>query len=572
MSTHLAKLFTRDDRAVAPIIGVILLFGIFFIGFAGYQAEYVPQQNAETEFQHYQDVQNDLTVVRNAVSRAGQQNQPQFESVRLGTTYRERILAINPPAPAGTLRTTRSYKIKIRRSDGTKVVPTIPTRFLEYQNQYNELDIDLIRYENSVLYLTDAGQRESVVLEEQNLVRNDTVVITALQKPFSESSIGRATVELYPTQANSQELPSGDLNVTLPTRLSASYWNTALSEYNWLEFTVFNDGTYPGDVQVLEIKVDSDKIELNTVGISEPTEDSAKLNMRTDSPGPSKPPTQDNSIVYTDSNANLFSITDDSNPTDYSYADAQVIGPDSADLDGDGEVEIPVVDTNGNMKFVSSTGSISNPQSNANAKGSNSIMTVGEWDGSPSSVFFAGKNNKIYRANANSGPQLINDLSGQPKADAVLGIADIDDDGTEELIYGGKGPGGNSNTINYIDGPGGSVKHITNSGYGTNNAPGVGSPGDFNNDGKSLIPIVDGSNNIKLIDSTGVVRTLTQVSATKSPITTADVVGDSKPEIVYIESSKLKYISNVNSANPSTGFIRDDNGSKVDASDKRGVA
>ena len=149
--------FADDTRAVAPLIGFILLFGLFVVAFSGHQASAVPQQNAETELQHYQNVQNDLTVVRNAISRAGQQNQRQFESVRLGTTYRERVLALNPPSPAGDLRTSDEYDIRIQRGDGAQVIDPVSTRFLEYRNQYHELDIDAIRYEHSVLYLTDAG-------------------------------------------------------------------------------------------------------------------------------------------------------------------------------------------------------------------------------------------------------------------------------------------------------------------------------------------------------------------------------------------------------------------------------
>jgi hypothetical protein len=260
MSTHLAKLFSGDDRAVAPIIGVILLFGIFFIGFAGYQAEYVPQQNAETEFQHYQDVQNDLTVVRNAISRAGQQNQNQFESVQLGTNYPQRILALNPPDPTGTLRTKGPYNIII--DNGTES-EEIKTRFIEYQNGYNELNIEPIYYENSVLYL-DSEQR--VFFEDQNLVQDngDTVVITALQREFSRSAVGRITVELYPTDSGNP-LPAGDeFEITLPTQLPETYWRDQLQG----ERPISNFG-YDGteDPNQVSFNVSSEDLEFNTVGI-----------------------------------------------------------------------------------------------------------------------------------------------------------------------------------------------------------------------------------------------------------------------------------------------------------------
>lgn len=275
MSTHLAKLFTQDDRAVAPIIGIILLFGIFFIGFAGYQAEYVPQQNAETEFQHYQDVQNDLIVVRNAISRAGQQNQNQFESVQLGTNYRQRILAINPPAPTGTLRTSDERTITINNeTDSTDIT----TRFLEYRNGYNELSVERIYYENSVLYL-DSEQR--VFFEDQNLVQDngDAVVITALQREFSRSAVGRITVELYPTDGGDQ-LPTGDLEVTLPTQLPKSYWMEQLRGEEPISSFNYNDRE--NNVNQVLFDVNSEDLEFNTVGINDEPNEGSKLNTGTD--------------------------------------------------------------------------------------------------------------------------------------------------------------------------------------------------------------------------------------------------------------------------------------------------
>jgi len=67
-----------DERGVAPLIGFILLFAIGVVAFSGYQAVQVPQQNAATEFQHSQDVQNDLIGVRSSISTAGQADVSQF--------------------------------------------------------------------------------------------------------------------------------------------------------------------------------------------------------------------------------------------------------------------------------------------------------------------------------------------------------------------------------------------------------------------------------------------------------------------------------------------------------------
>lgn len=262
-------LIRADDRAVAPVIGFILLFGILVIAFSGYQATAVPQQNAETEFQHYEDVQNDMTVVRNSISQAGQTNVSQFESIRIGTNYRKRILALNPPDPRGTLRTTDAYNIKIDGSGGSP--QEIPTQFLEYRNDYNELDIGSIYYENSVVYLDERGEGGGLaVLDDQNLVPDGggSARVTALQGEYEESSVGRVTVELYPAEAANLNLDDfdGQVTVDIPTRLTGEeYWDEELDGfdgYMGVELDVYATG-----VHQLTLEVDIDDLRFNTVGI-----------------------------------------------------------------------------------------------------------------------------------------------------------------------------------------------------------------------------------------------------------------------------------------------------------------
>jgi hypothetical protein len=216
----------NDTRAVSSVIGFILLFGILVIAFVGYQAQVVPQQNAETEFEHFQENRNELIDLRSAILTAGTSDRPQFPTIKLGTNYQTRILAINGPPPAGLLQTSDPYPINI--SDGSTNV-VIQTRFLEYQPGYYEIGVGSTWYENSVLYLnaTESGGGR-VVIEDQNLVTDgDTLRITALQNDFQRSGTNRITLELYPTTVEgdiSELAEDEELTVELPTRLSSDYW------------------------------------------------------------------------------------------------------------------------------------------------------------------------------------------------------------------------------------------------------------------------------------------------------------------------------------------------------------
>jgi len=275
--------FQTDTRAVSQVIGFILLFGILTVAFTGYQAQVVPQQNAETEFEHFQENRDDLIDLRSAILTAGASERQQFPTVQLGTTYRTRILALNSPPPAGLLQTSDSYPINISDGNpGTDNV-TVQTRFLEYQPGYHRFDIGSTWYENSVLYRDSTEpDGERVIIEDHNLVTNgDTLRITALQNEFQRSGTGRVTLELYPSSVEgniSQLDPDAELTVELPTRLDSDDWDDQFDNSDTVNYNGFNNSEFDPGVNRLDLTVDHlDNLELNTVGIrEEPGEQPAK--------------------------------------------------------------------------------------------------------------------------------------------------------------------------------------------------------------------------------------------------------------------------------------------------------
>jgi len=268
-----------DNRAVAPLIGFILLFGFLTIAFVGYQAQVVPQQSAETEFEHFQENRNELIELRSAILTAGTSDRAQFPTVKLGTTYRTRVLALNGPDPAGLLQTSDPYPITISDESGNE--PSVDTRFLEYRPGYNQLDVGSTWYENSVLYLDEiesGGNR--VIIEDQSLVDKGTLQITALQNPFQRSGTGRITLELKTLNENNignlDELNEDDmLTVKLPTRLDDDYWQDQFNQTSAVTVTGFEPNEFDEGVNQIELEVDD--VTVNTVGISEePDEEPAK--------------------------------------------------------------------------------------------------------------------------------------------------------------------------------------------------------------------------------------------------------------------------------------------------------
>ena len=264
--------FSRDRRGQSVVIGTVILFGFLILALSLYQVQIVPQQNAQVEFQHFEEVRNDLVELRAGILQAGSTDRPQYQTVRLGTSYSTRLFAINPPAPAGTIRTVEAPPITI--SNGTpEGTVTIPTRFLQYRPGYNEIDQSPTWYDASVLYVDASNEGGGIaVIEGQELVDNDeNVTVVALQRQFRRSGTGRVTVELQPARSVTDEIPDGPLTVTVPTRLSESEWE---NKTNITEKGSYFDVTGgDGGIYNLTLNTTAENLTVDTVGVQESPED-----------------------------------------------------------------------------------------------------------------------------------------------------------------------------------------------------------------------------------------------------------------------------------------------------------
>ncbi|OYR41360.1 MULTISPECIES: hypothetical protein [unclassified Halorubrum] len=285
--------FSRDRRGQSVVIGTVILFGFLILALSLYQVQVVPQQNGQVEFQHFEEVRNDLVELRAGIVRAGSTDRAQYETIRLGTQYPTRIFAINPPDPSGTIRTSDSYNISV--TNGTESV-NVTTRFIKYQPGYNRIQPSPTWYDASVLYIDERGNGGGfAVIEDQSLVGTDgTVRITALQNEFQQSGLGRVTIELYPTENDTKSLPTGDLTIGVPTRLTGEeYWDD--TEIPAASYGGVVNDSYDDGVHKLTIETKRKDLELNTVGIQKAPEGTNPVSTvsATAPSEPEGPPTSD---------------------------------------------------------------------------------------------------------------------------------------------------------------------------------------------------------------------------------------------------------------------------------------
>jgi hypothetical protein len=251
-------------------------------------------------------------------------------------------------------------------------------------------------------------------------------------------------------------------------------------------------------------------------------------------------------VVYTRNDNNEISTAKKSvGATDIAQK-GEAIGPLVASIDDDGDRDIPYVNgSNSKVYIADPDGSDVTELSSTKASGEKSLLGVGRWDGAQISVYFAdGEQSKIYRTNPSEGEVEV--VKPENGVNAVAGPADIDGDGTNELVYVD-----NSQELRYFEpgaGPGTETgeKISPTSGLGENKGIGVGRPADFDGDGTARIPAVDGSNQLVLVNSAGVEQKLVGSGVAKSPVAAVDWDKDGKLEIMYLtEDGELKYVDDV---------------------------
>jgi len=243
--------------------------------------------------------------------------------------------------------------------------------------------------------------------------------------------------------------------------------------------------------------------------------------------------------VFTDSKGNVTTANSTGETT--LAANAEVLGPLVSDIDGDGSEDIPYVPAGGTVHIVNPDGT-DETELSSNGSHSPSLLGVGQWNNTRMSVYFA-SGATIYRTNPSEGDvDVVNPDNG---VTAVAGPADIDGDGTNELVYAD-----GSSALRYFE-PGTGPRSATGTtislanGIGSDSGIGLGRPADFDGDGTARIPVVDGSNRLVLVNSTGSETVLVDSGVDKAPVAAVDWDNDGELEIMYLDGGNLKYVDDI---------------------------
>ena len=122
-------------------------------------------------------------------------------------------------------------------------------------------------------------------------------------------------------------------------------------------------------------------------------------------------------------------------------------------------------------------------------------------------------------------------------------------------------------SLRYFEPRGATEKTISlRDGLGTSDGIGLGRPADLDGDGTARIPVVDGSNRLVLVNSTGSETVLVGSGVAKAPVAAVDWDDDGELEVMYRSSGNLRWVDNVGDSN-------DDKGTEISgARQKTGVS
>ncbi|WP_255149641.1 Ig-like domain-containing protein [Halorarius halobius] len=258
---------TLDSRAVSETIGAILVFGLLVAVISVIQVQAVPDANAEIEFDHSQEVTNDMANLRVATWEAVASGNSREAAVKLGVDYPARLLFYNPPPASGRLSTTDRANITVENVTSSTQAGTlfdnvpvyrVGTKALTYDINYNVYGSEPVRTLEPTAYY-ERFDNETLV-KSSSFIDGREISLVAVGGNYSEGGVTAEAVTAKSLSGPMSEYEvsnnaSGPINVTVPTKLSLEKWNETLSdEYTPSGASVNGSGTVAGNGHISAVR------------------------------------------------------------------------------------------------------------------------------------------------------------------------------------------------------------------------------------------------------------------------------------------------------------------------------
>ena len=233
-----------QDRGQVVALAFVLAVGLAVVGLAVTQAFVVPQQNAQTEFEHSGTVQEDMESLRTSIVQAAQGREQFPASISLGTQYKARTLLQNPSEPSGSLMIER-YERPVDISNVQAVDReardvwnggrSYQVASIVYKPDYNEYGkAPTTVYEHSVAanQFPNGNVRP---LSGQELVDGDDISLVLVDGELERTQSQKVTIRPTAMSRSSdrmavQNKADEPITIRLPTRLDEQTWKSLLED------------------------------------------------------------------------------------------------------------------------------------------------------------------------------------------------------------------------------------------------------------------------------------------------------------------------------------------------------
>lgn len=229
-----------DDRGQAIQVGAVLLFAMLIIAMSVYQAQVVPRENAEIEFESYLDASTDMTQLRNDLLGVAATDTQRGTTVTTGTTYPARVFFVNPGTATGRIRTGEPANLSFSNVKSTSEKRNVDrylqsesatleysTRDVVFEPSYNEISdrIAPIVVANGFTY---RNYSSPVAMTSQTIIQGNRLTFVTVDGDFEAGGV-TTPLTTEPVSAHTRTVTvtnrtTDPLVLTVPTPINASTW------------------------------------------------------------------------------------------------------------------------------------------------------------------------------------------------------------------------------------------------------------------------------------------------------------------------------------------------------------
>lgn len=310
----------EDNRGQSIQIGAVLLFGVLIIGLSVWQASIIPSQNENVEFNHNEDVQDQMNELRSTINSMADASITRSTNIDTGVRYPSRTIFRNPPPVSGIIQTyetdNENFNFTIKNASpreenlgnlwdlqtGKSTTGIYNTGSIQYVPQYNEYNNPpRTIYEHSIVYNKFDREGSTLPISGQSLIDGNQINLISLTGDINEERIDSTSIDIQPISTRTKTVtiePDIDevtgerqpVTIDIPTRLNEFQWNQAISDRHSVNTLENEEDPFSenDEIQTIRIEMDEDsprdsyRLQLSKVGIgSERSETNPKyLSMR----------------------------------------------------------------------------------------------------------------------------------------------------------------------------------------------------------------------------------------------------------------------------------------------------